>query len=121
MTASRPGAGHHAPAENATAATEPIVRRGARGLWLTALGVCLLVAGLLARFASEEPDGLERVATDQGIAEHAVERSGVLDYGDPVAALLGLGVVLLLASLLGLLLRRRQPGSATAPPGPTPR
>jgi len=36
-----------------------------------ALGVCLLLASFLAPLASSSPDGLERVAEDQGFLEQA--------------------------------------------------
>ncbi|HVL80597.1 MAG TPA: PDGLE domain-containing protein [Actinomycetota bacterium] len=46
--------------------------------------VAIALAGLLSPYASSQPDGLERVATDHGIAErereHALSRSPVADY-----------------------------------------
>ncbi len=109
MTAPRPDARPGEPGGTAAAAVGPTVGRSGRGLWLTALGVCLLVAGLLARFASDQPDGLERVAEDQGIAEHAIESTGLLDSAHASSALLGLGIVLLLTTGLSWALRRREP------------
>lgn len=44
-----------------------------RWIWL-ALGAALLVGGFLSGFASDSPDGLERVAEDQGFAEQAARR-----------------------------------------------
>ncbi len=84
-----------------------------RRLWLAGLGACLIVAGVLSRFASEAPDGLERVAQDQGIAGHAVERTGLLSAADPAGVLLGVGIVLVSASLLAWSLGRR----GTSPEG----
>jgi cobalt/nickel transport protein len=43
-----------------------------RWIWL-ALAAALLVGGLISGFASSSPDGLERVAEDQGFAERASE------------------------------------------------
>jgi hypothetical protein len=80
-----------------------------RGQWLAAFGVCLLVAGVLSRVASDQPDGLERVAEDQGIAAHATAATGLLDAAHASSALLGLGIVLLLTTGLSWALRRREP------------
>ena len=43
------------------------------GRWFYAVAglVVLLVAGVISRFASSDPDGLERVAADQGIDAQA--------------------------------------------------
>ncbi len=109
MTAPRQDARRGETAGSPAATAEPSVGRGGRGLWLTALGVCLLVAGVLARVASDQPDGLERVAADQGIAEHATGASGLLDYAHASSALLGLGIVLLLTTGLSWALRHREP------------
>ena len=60
--------------------------------WGLALGVILLVAGVLSRWASSAPDGLERV--------------GLLSYDGP-SALIGLGVVLVIATALAMVVRAR--------------
>ena len=78
--------------------------------WFAGIVVTLLVAGVLIRFASSAPDGLERVATDQGIAGQAVERQGVLSY-DGAGGLLGVALVLLVALALTWALRRRSAGA----------
>jgi cobalt/nickel transport system permease protein len=46
---------------------------GPRPLILAALGVTLAVATVVSQFASGEPDGLERVAVDEGFADTATE------------------------------------------------
>lgn len=98
---------------------EPIRRGHRSGPWFAALGVCLLVAGVLARFASDQPDGLARVAADHGIAETAVTAAGPLDAGHTAGVLLGLGIVLLLTTGLAWALRRRPaPVSGEAPKSP---
>jgi hypothetical protein len=57
-----------------------------RLIWFLAAGVAvaLVVAGVLSGFASGEPDGLERVAIDQGFeeaaADHALADSPLADY-----------------------------------------
>jgi hypothetical protein len=49
-----------------------------------ALMVVLVVAGVLSGFAADDPDGLERVAIDQGFDEtaedHALAGSPLADY-----------------------------------------
>ena len=71
-------------------------------------GVALLVAAALitivSRFASKAPDGLTRVATDNGMAS-APSHEPLLSYG-PASGLVGALVVLLLVSGLMLLLRK---------------
>jgi cobalt/nickel transport protein len=42
---------------------------------LTGLGISLLIAAILSPFASQDPDGLDRVAQDQKFEEKAVEDS----------------------------------------------
>ncbi|MBP2337873.1 cobalt/nickel transport protein [Saccharothrix coeruleofusca] len=80
--------------------------------------VSLLFAGVLSYFASSDPDGLDHVTEQQGIAEHAREHplaDGVLaDYavgGDDrftgIAGVIGVLVTLLLAGGLFWLLRKR--------------
>ena len=84
-----------------------------RRWWALGVLVALLVAGVLSRFASTAPDGLERVAADQGISGQAVERSGLLSY-DGLGGLVGVALVLLVGLGLTAVLRRR---SARSPRG----
>jgi hypothetical protein len=81
----------------------------------------LLLAGAVSLFASSSPDGLERVAHDQGIAEagreHALGDGPLAEYGvagvdDPLvsgalAGVAGVLVVLALTSGVVLVVRRR--------------
>ncbi len=82
------------------------------GRWFYAVAglVVLLVAGVISRFASSDPDGLERVAADQGIDAQAVEHTGRLGY-DGAGGIVGVAVVLLLALALTRALRRRSAGT----------
>ena len=91
-----------------------------------ALLVVLVLGGVVSYYASSAPDGLNRVAEDQGIAraekEHAADSSPFAGYesrgvedarlSKGVAGVVGVGVVLLLGTGLSFALRRR--------PGPTP-
>jgi hypothetical protein len=100
--------------------------RRTRTFFATGLLVALVIAGVVAGFASSDPDGLERVATDQGFAEeaadHAAEDSPLADYGvtgvenERVSTGLAgiIGVAVTLAAVTGLLyvvrrLRRTEP------------
>lgn len=99
-----------------------------------ALLVVLLLGGVASYYASSSPDGLSRVAEDQGITkaekEHAADGSPFAGYesrgvGDGrlskgVAGVVGIGVVLLLGTGLNLALRRRPRGSDQAEPQPEP-
>lgn len=76
-----------------------------RRMWLAAFGVVLVVGGLLSRFASQEPDGLERVATDHGFDTLAPEQHGLLQYGG-ATAVIGIGIVLLVVTAITGLVRR---------------
>lgn len=91
------------------------------------LAVAVVVAVALAPIASSEPDGLERVAIDEGFAdaaeEHALADLPTADYGvrgvDGAAgtALAGVaGIAVTFVVMAGVVLaargRRRPPGAA---------
>jgi len=74
---------------------------------LAAIGVCLLLAAFLAPFASSSPDGLERVAEDQGFLGRAEGRqvwksAPVPDYEMPGVG--GSGIATALAGVAGTLI-----------------
>jgi hypothetical protein len=85
----------------------------------------VLIAGVVSYFASSSPDGLERVADDQGIAaaevEHATGDSPLADYGirgvesdalsGGLAGVVGVVVVLVVAGGIAFLVRRRSESS----------
>ena len=56
-----------------------------RRLFIVGLGVALLVAVVVAQFASSSPDGLEFVAEQEGFAataiEHELAEGPLADYG----------------------------------------
>jgi hypothetical protein len=88
--------------------------------WIAGLGLALLVA-VLSPLASSHPDGLERVAEDQGFVERALDPAFevIPDYAFPgissealstiVAGIVGTVVLFLLMFGLGRALARRRP------------
>lgn len=104
-----------------SAARVPGRRGDGRRWWLVAAAVALVLAGAVSFYASADPDGLERVAEDEGfidtVADHDLADSPLAGYGvegvDDDRASVGLagivGVVVTLAVGAGLfgLVRRR--------------
>jgi cobalt/nickel transport protein len=94
-----------------------------RVLVVTGLLVALLLAGVVSFYASGSPDGLERVAEDEGFLdraeEHAAADGPLADYqakgvdddrlAGGLAGVTGALVVLVVAGGLTYALRRRQP------------
>lgn len=93
-----------------------------RTLLFTLLLLSVLLAGAASYYASSAPDGLEKVAVDQGIAaqqrDHDLAGSPLADYGVAgvddarlsvgLAGIAGVGVTFAAASLLVLVVRRRE-------------
>lgn len=89
--------------------------------------VSLILAGVVSHFASGDPDGLEKVAEQEGISaqekEHALGDSPLGDYGVKgidnewasvgLSGVIGVGAVLLVGGGLFWAVRRR--GSAGRP------
>jgi anti-sigma regulatory factor (Ser/Thr protein kinase) len=83
-------------------------RPSSRVLLVVGLLAALLLAGVASVYASGRPDGLERVAEDQGFAhraeEHPAAESPLADYelgdggGTGVAGVIGVVAVLTLAT-----------------------
>lgn len=98
-------------------------RVSTRALVVTGLLVALLLAGAVSYYASTSPDGLNRVARDQGFSQtqtrHHADGSPFAGYGTKgvgdrrlskgVAGVVGSLVVLALAGGVTLLVRRRGP------------
>ena len=96
-------------------------RPSTRTLLVVGIVVSLLLAGVLSWYASSSPDGLERVAEDQGFSEtsqeHGAADSPLADYGTRgvdderlsggVAGVLGVVATGIVMGGLVLLLRRR--------------
>jgi len=114
----------------ATATTTPPSshRAGGRRFWIVAVAVTLVLAGIASFYASSSPDGLERVATDEGFADtardHDLADSPLADYGvegvddarlsTGLAGALGIGVTFAVTGGLFWLVRR----SRRAPAAP---
>lgn len=109
-------------APDAAPAAQPPRRRSTRPLWVTGILVTLLCAGGLSFYASASPDGLEKVASDHGIADkekdHSAKDSPLADYGvrdiadtrlsGGLAGVIGAGATLAVGSGVFLVLRRRR-------------
>jgi cobalt/nickel transport system permease protein len=94
-----------------------------RTFLLVGAAVAVAIAVLVSPFASAEPDGLERVAIDEGFAadgrDHALAGGPTADYGvegvdddrlgTALAGLLGVAVTGAVATGLFLVVRRRAP------------
>ncbi|MFJ9732979.1 energy-coupling factor ABC transporter permease [Streptomyces sp. NPDC101171] len=97
-------------------------RASRRTLWLTGLVTSLVLAGFVSFYASANPDGLEKVAHDQGIdkktEKHASSDSPLADYGvrdvsdsrlsGGLAGVIGVGVTVVAGSTVFWAVRRRR-------------
>ncbi|MET8813768.1 energy-coupling factor ABC transporter permease [Streptomyces sp. NPDC004549] len=97
-------------------------RTSRRTLWITGLVTSLVLAGFVSFYASANPDGLEKVAHDQGIDEkaerHASADSPLADYGvkdvsdarlsGGLAGVIGVGVTVVAGSAVFWAVRRRR-------------
>ncbi|MFJ1750064.1 energy-coupling factor ABC transporter permease [Streptomyces sp. NPDC088116] len=65
--------------------SSPVAARSPRRVWATGLVTALVLAGFVSFYASAAPDGLEKVAADQGIDKktepHHSAGSPLADYG----------------------------------------
>lgn len=106
---------------DATPELEP-VRASHRKVWIIGLVASLLLAGFVSFYASSNPDGLEKVAADQGIdraaKEHASADSPLADYGvrdvedarlsGGLAGVIGVGVTVVAGTGVFWAVRRRR-------------
>ncbi|POX57062.1 cobalt ABC transporter permease [Streptomyces sp. Ru71] len=97
-------------------------RTSRRKLWVTGLVTSLVLAGFVSFYASASPDGLEKVAHDQGIdakaKEHASADSPLADYGvkdignarlsGGLAGVIGVGMTVVAGSAVFWAVRRRR-------------
>jgi len=89
-------------------------RVSTRVLVLVGVGVALVIAGVLSRFASSDPDGLTKVSEDHGFAGAGETHDGLLSYGG-ASGLVGALVVLAVVGIAVYLLRRRRPTEGSEP------
>ncbi|MFF0437261.1 energy-coupling factor ABC transporter permease [Streptomyces sp. NPDC004327] len=113
---------------DAAPAARPVAARSPKKLWIGGVVTALVLAGLVSFYASASPDGLEKVAVDQGIAgqakPHAAADSplagyGVKDVSDArlsggLAGVIGVGATLAVGTGAFWVVRRR-----AAAPAPT--
>ncbi|MEW2076954.1 energy-coupling factor ABC transporter permease [Streptomyces sp. NPDC013433] len=119
-----------------TLAAEPelVAARSPRKVWITGLVTSLVLAGFVSFYASANPDGLEKVATDHGMdekaEEHAIADSPLADYGvedvddarlsGGLAGVIGVGVTVVAGTGVFWAVRRRrtdEPADAASPTG----
>ncbi|SCF93455.1 energy-coupling factor ABC transporter permease [Streptomyces sp. Ncost-T10-10d] len=114
-----------APARQSVA---PVAARSTRGIRAIGLVTALVLAGFVSFYASASPDGLEKVAADQGIdkktEEHAAKDSPLADYGvkdvsdarisGGLAGVIGVGATILVGSGVFYVVRRRRTPDAPA-------
>lgn len=109
---------------DATPAARPVglAARSPRKLWIGGVVTALVLAGFVSFYASASPDGLEKVAADQGIAAqakpHAAADSplagyGVKDVSDArlsggLAGVIGVGATLAVGTGAFWVVRRRR-------------
>ncbi|MFD9331723.1 energy-coupling factor ABC transporter permease [Streptomyces sp. NPDC060065] len=106
-----------------TVTPAPVAARTShRKVWITGLVASLVLAGFVSFYASASPDGLEKVAEDQGIAEAAKEHSAadspLADYGvkdvsnarisGGLAGVIGVGVTVVAGTGVFWAVRRRR-------------
>ncbi|MFJ6610119.1 energy-coupling factor ABC transporter permease [Streptomyces sp. NPDC091289] len=108
----------------ATREPEPVAHRSTRGFWITGLVSAFLLAGVVSFYASANPDGLEKVAADQGIDEKAEEHgaadSPLADYGvgdianarlsGGLAGVIGVSATVVVGTGVFWVVRRRREG-----------
>lgn len=119
-------------ATDADTPTRPAAPVSRRKVWITGLVTSLVLAGFVSFYASASPDGLEKVAKDQGIDQrakkHHTEDSplagyGVKDISDArisggLAGVIGVGVTIVAGTGVFWALRRRR--SADTSPASLP-
>ncbi|WP_406861411.1 energy-coupling factor ABC transporter permease [Streptomyces sp. HUAS MG47] len=112
----------------APAEPEPTTAGSPKKLWIGGLATALLLAGFVSFYASASPDGLEKVAADQGIdknvEEHAAADSPLADYAvkgveavrvsGGLAGTIGVGATLAVGTGVFWAVRRRRDAEAGA-------
>ncbi|BDD72717.1 energy-coupling factor ABC transporter permease [Streptomyces violaceoruber] len=116
-----------APGAGPAPVPAPVAARSHRKVWITGLVASLVLAGFVSFYASADPDGLEKVASDKGIdekaKEHANADSPLADYGveditnarvsGGLAGVIGVGVTVVAGSAVFWAVRRRRSEDAS--------
>ncbi|MFF8379773.1 energy-coupling factor ABC transporter permease [Streptomyces sp. NPDC015661] len=106
----------------------PVATGSPRKLWIGGVVTALVLAGFVSFYASASPDGLEKVAADQGIdknvGQHAAADSPLADYGvkgveaprlsGGLAGVIGVGATLAAGTGAFWVVRRRKSASLEA-------
>ena len=71
--------------------------------------VALVLAGVISRYASSDPDGLTKVSEDHGFADKEKAHDSVVGGYGSLTGILGVLVVLGLAGGVTYAVRRREP------------
>jgi cobalt/nickel transport protein len=85
------------------------MRVSTRVVAVVVLLVALVLAGVVSRFASDEPDGLTKVSEDHGFAQSGKAHDSMLGGYGSLTGVLGVLVVLGLAGGVTYAVRRRVP------------
>ncbi|MFK0255922.1 energy-coupling factor ABC transporter permease [Streptomyces sp. NPDC090445] len=123
-----------AAASPAAAAAAPAAARSTKKVWGAGLATALVLAGIVSFYASASPDGLEKVAADQGIdqnvTEHAAAGSPLADYGvkdvddarlsGGLAGVIGVGATVAVGTGVFWAVRRRRAAAPDRAAAPTP-
>ncbi|BCL28424.1 energy-coupling factor ABC transporter permease [Streptomyces aurantiacus] len=110
------------PAAKPAAGPVPVAARSHRTVWLVGLVTSLVLAGFVSFYASANPDGLEKVASDKGIdakvEDHSAADSPLADYGvegitdgrmsGGLAGVIGVGVTIVAGTGVFWTVRRRR-------------
>ncbi|MEU7292370.1 energy-coupling factor ABC transporter permease [Streptomyces exfoliatus] len=113
---------------DAVPAAAPATGGSPRKLWIGGVVTALVLAGFVSFYASASPDGLEKVAADQGIdakaKEHAAAGSPLADYGvegvetarlsGGLAGVIGVGATLAVGTGAFWVVRRRKAAALEA-------
>ncbi|MBC7272002.1 MAG: energy-coupling factor ABC transporter permease [Streptomyces sp.] len=105
-----------------------VAARSPRRVWIAGLVTSLVLAGFVSFYASADPDGLEKVASDNGIDEkaedHGLADSPLADYGvkdvddarlsGGLAGVTGVGLTVVAGTGVFWAVRRRRAGQASA-------
>ncbi|MFH8622621.1 energy-coupling factor ABC transporter permease [Streptomyces vietnamensis] len=113
---------------DAVPSARPVVKGSPKKLWIGGVVTALVLAGFVSFYASASPDGLEKVAADQGIdakqEPHAAADSPLADYGvkgieaprlsNGLAGAIGVGATLAVGSGAFWVVRRRKTAALEA-------